>query len=78
MLRDNNVYVGGVLYLTTAFINIYILKYLDYSVVMPITALTYLWSMLLSRYFLQETLSLKKISGIILILAGVFIVALNY
>ena len=77
MLRDYNIYAGGILYLIAAVINIYLLKYLDYSVVLPFTALTYLWTMLLSRIFLKETLSRKKINGMLLVIAGVVIIALS-
>ena len=34
-------YLGGLLYLISAILNIYILKFLDYSVVLPLTSITY-------------------------------------
>jgi len=77
LLRDRNIYIGGVLYLAAAVINIYLLKYLDYSVVLPFTALTYLWTMLLAGYFLLETLTDKKLGGLLLVIAGVILVALG-
>ncbi len=77
LLRDRNIYIGGVLYLAAAVINIYLLKYLDYSVVLPFTALTYLWTMLLASYFLQETLTDKKLGGLLLVIIGVILVALG-
>jgi drug/metabolite transporter (DMT)-like permease len=77
LLRDKNVYTGGILYLATAVVNIYLLKHLDYSMVLPFTALTYLWTMLFARNFLQETLTYKKIGGFVLVLVGAIIVAFS-
>ena len=42
MLKNINLYVGGFLYLLSAVINIWVLKWLDYSVVLPLTSLTYI------------------------------------
>ena len=47
MLKNINLYVGGFLYLLSAVINIWVLKWLDYSVVLPLTSLTYIWTMVL-------------------------------
>ena len=43
-------YLGGLLYLISAILNIYILKFLDYSVVLPLTSITYIWTFVLSYY----------------------------
>jgi drug/metabolite transporter (DMT)-like permease len=77
MLRDKNIYTGGILYLATAAVNIYLLKYLDYSLILPFTALTYLWTMLFAHNFLQETLTYQKIGGFMMVLAGVIMVAFS-
>jgi len=65
-----NFYMGGFLYLAAALINIYVLRLLDYSVVLPLTSLTYLWTMLLSHRVLRERLTPGKIAGAALIVAG--------
>lgn len=70
MLLNVNLYLGGGLYFLSALLNIYVLKYLDYSVVLPLTAITYVWTMLLSSVFLKEKITGKKICGILLILIG--------
>lgn len=70
MLRGYQFYLGGGLYFLSALLNIYILKFLDYSVVLPLTSVTYVWTMILSAIFLKERISAKKIIGVILIVIG--------
>lgn len=67
LIKNKNIYFGGILYVTSAVLNIYLLKYLDYSVVLPLTSITYIWTLLISSKFLNETISLRKILGIVLI-----------
>ena len=76
ILQNVNLYIGGLLYLAGALLNILLLRYLDYSVVLPLTALTYIWTMLFSRLLLQEKISARKITGVFLILAGAFAISL--
>lgn len=70
VLKNVNLYIGGFLYLASAVLNIWILKYLEYSVVLPLTSLTYIWTMVLSYLILKETITGKKIAGVVLILIG--------
>ena len=67
------IYIGGLLYLSTAFINIILLKYLDYTVVLPFTSLTYVWSAILAFVFLKEKIHKKQIMGLIMIVMGAFL-----
>lgn len=76
LLKNPSLYVGGTLYLISAVLNIYLLKVLPYSVVLPLTAVTYIWTMILSHFFLKERISKKKIAGVCLILAGAVLIAL--
>lgn len=68
-------YLGGILYLISAILNIIVLRSLDYSIVVPLTSLTYVWTMLLSRYFLNEEISRKKVIGIICIIIGIVFIS---
>lgn len=70
MLLNPHLYIGGGLYLLSAVLNIYILRYLDYSVVLPLTAITYIWTMILSHLILKEKITIKKMSGVFLIVVG--------
>lgn len=68
-------YVGGLCYAAGAVINIYVLKYLDYSVVMPMMSITYIWTTALSVLVLKEQLTARKLLGLALIIIGVFLIA---
>lgn len=77
ILSNFNLYIGGFLYLMGAFINIYVLKYLDYSIVLPLTSITYIWTMIISYFKLNEKITGKKIIGILCIFVGAVFIALN-
>lgn len=68
-------YFGGILYVLSALLGMYLLKKLPYSVVVPLGALTYIWTLAISHQFLGEAVTKKKIGGIALILAGVALMA---
>ncbi len=76
MIKNYNLYIGGVFYLLGAILNILLLRKLDYSVVYPMTSLTYVWTLLVSFFFFQEKINNKKIMAIILIVAGAIIINL--
>lgn len=77
IIKNINLYVGGTLYLISAILNIYILKFLDYSIVLPLTSVTYIWTMILSHFKLNEKISKKKIIGVILIIIGAILVSVK-
>ena len=70
MLKNINLYIGGFLYVSSAVLNIWLLKILDYSVILPLTSLTYIWTMIISYFILKEKITVKKVLGICLILIG--------
>lgn len=74
LLFNKFFYIGGGLYFISALINIFVLRYLEYSVVLPLTSITYIWTMMISHYKLNETISKKKVIGVCLILIGAFLV----
>lgn len=76
-IKNINIYIGGALYLVSALLNIYVLRYLDYSVVLPLTSVTYIWTMVISYFILKEKISKKKIGGVILILVGAVLVSVS-
>ena len=75
LFRTPQIYLGGCFYLAGALLNILLLRRLPYSVVYPMTALTYIWSMALSAAFLGERVTRRKLVGVAAILAGVFILS---
>lgn len=66
-------YLAGVCYITAALLNIILLKYMDYSILYPMTSLTYVWTAILAHLKLKEKINYKKIIAILLIVAGVFV-----
>jgi drug/metabolite transporter (DMT)-like permease len=77
ILKNINLYFGGGLYFITAVINVYLLKFLDYSLVLPLTSLTYIWTMFISYKFLGEKITKKKIAGTAFILFGAVLIGFS-
>lgn len=75
LIKNIYLYIGGFLYITGAFLNIWLLTVLDYSVTLPMTSLTYIWTMAISYFILKEKISVKKIFGVCLILLGAVILS---
>lgn len=69
-------YLGGILYIASALINIYVLKYLPYSTVLPLTSITYIWSFILSYKFFSEKITKYKCIGIVMIIIGAIFISL--
>ena len=76
MIKNVNLYIGGFLYLASAILNIWLLRYLEYSVVLQLTSLTYIWTMVFSYMILKEKITKKKICGVFLILIGAICVSI--
>ncbi len=76
LIKNKYLYVGGLLYIIGALINIYLLKYLNYSIVLPLNSLTYVWTLIISNKFLNENITKKKIIGIVSIIIGAFLIAI--
>jgi drug/metabolite transporter (DMT)-like permease len=77
ILKNKFLYIGGIVYLGSAILNIIVLKYMPLSVVLPMTAITYIWSMIISRFVLKENITLFKIWGIISIILGVIFIGFS-
>lgn len=77
LLTNGNLYTGGILYVIGILLNIYILRYLDYSVVLPMTSITYIWTMIVSCIFLGEKVTKKKMLGVGLIVVGAVLIAVG-
>ena len=67
-------YLGGLLYVFSALLNLYLLKKLPYSIVVPLGSLTYIWTMIIAHKFLGEPITQRKIMGLLLIVVGVGLV----
>ena len=76
LLMDKYLFLGALAYVLGAVINIYLLKFLNFSIVYPLGVLTYFWTYIFAILFLHEKLFFIKIIGLLLILIGVFFVVL--
>lgn len=75
MLKTPSLYVGGVLYLVASVLNIYVLRIMDYSSVLPLSAFTYVWTMFLARIKFGEKLTVRKMTGVFLVVVGAALVS---
>jgi len=65
--------IGAGFYGTGAILNIYVLKYLPYTIVYPLTSITYIWTLFISYFLLKENITWKKVVGLSFITFGSFI-----
>ena len=75
VLREKPLWIGGLLYLIAAANNIFLLGYLDYSVLLPMSSITYIWTMIFANKLLGEKITGKKIIGVIAIVVGAAMLA---
>lgn len=77
ILKSPFLYLGIGFYVLGAILNIIALKYLPYSVVLPITSITYIWTLILSYFFLKEGITKFKFAGVVMIIAGSIFIGLS-
>lgn len=75
VLFNYSIYLGGSLYLFSAILNIDLLKHLDYSVVLPLTSLTYIWTLIFAKLLYKEKISVRKVFGVLLISLGAVLIS---
>lgn len=76
LLKNKWLYLGGALYVAGAVFNIIVLRFLPYSVVLPFSSITYIWTIIFSYRFFHEKVGKYKILAICCILAGVTLLIL--
>lgn len=64
--------VGFGLYGLSAVLWLDVLSKLDFSLAFPVVALTYVFTLLIGRFFFGEVFGWERIFGVMLILSGVF------
>ncbi len=77
LLKDKWFYLGALLYVSGAVFNIIALRFLDYSVVLPLSSITYLWTIFFSYKFFKEEINKYKIIAICFIIFGVVMLMLG-
>ena len=76
IIKNKYLYIGILFYLSGAFINILVLKYMPYSVVLPLSSITYVWSVISAVLILKEKLTVTKVLGISSIVIGAVFIGL--
>ncbi|MEZ4357077.1 MAG: EamA family transporter [Eubacteriales bacterium] len=74
LISSKYLYLGGALYFITALMNIYALRYLPYTTVLPLTSITYIWTMIFARICFKERIGIRKICGLSLIIIGAILI----
>ena len=71
LLTRPQLYVGGCFYGLGALLNIVLLGMWEYSLVYPLTAVTYVWTLVISNRLLGERITWNKAVGVALMFCGV-------
>ena len=75
LLRGKPLWIGGMLYVIAAVNNIFLLGYIDYSVLLPMSSITYIWTMIVAYKLLGEKITARKIIGVAAIVCGATLLA---
>ncbi len=75
MLLSRYLYFGCLLYFIAALLNIYVLRQMEYSKVLPLTSITYIWTMVLSYLVFKEKIGSRKVMGVSFIICGAVMIA---
>ena len=71
LLQTPWVIVGFILYGVSAILWLDVLSKLDFSLAFPMVALTYIFTLLIGRFFFGETVGWERILGVVFIIIGV-------
>ena len=71
LFTNNELYLGGMFYVSGAILNILLLRDLQYSILYPMTAITYIWTAMISHRLLGEKMSKRALLGVVMICVGV-------
>ena len=74
LLRNYKLVLGFFLFGLSAIIYIIALKKGDLNIIYPLSSLTYVWSTLLAKKYLNESINIHKWSGILLIILGTILI----
>lgn len=70
-------FLGVFLYLVSAILNIWVLKTLPYTVVLPLTSITYIWTFIISYKIYNERITVNKMLGCFCLILGALFVGLS-
>ena len=70
LLKDVNLYIAIGAYGLSSILNVLILVVMDYVVVLPLCAITYVWTTVLAYLYFKEKITVTKLVGMLFIFAG--------
>lgn len=70
LLKDVNLYIAVGAYGLSSLLNVLILVVMDFVVVLPLCAITYVWTTVLAVPYFKEKITPTKIVGMLFIFAG--------
>lgn len=70
LIRDVNLYIAVGAYALSSILNVLILVVMDYVVVLPLCAITYVWTTVLAYLCFKEKITTTKLIGMLFIFAG--------
>lgn len=62
--------LGGILYVASALMNLLLLKTYEYTVIFPLTTITYVWTIIIGFLIFKEKINFMKVLAVILIISG--------
>lgn len=71
IIKSKYLYLAAISCSIDSILNLILLKYIPYNIILPLCSLTYFWSFLLSFIFLKEDINFKKIRALLVIVFGV-------
>lgn len=74
LLTNKFLILGGLLYVVASIIFVWALSASQLSILYPIVALSYIWTLLLAHKYLNEKISTNKWIGVIFIIIGVVLI----
>ena len=77
ILKNHSLIWGIVLYGIATIFGLLALKFIDLSIAYPITSLSYVWVILLSKKYLNEKIKKLKVIGMFFIILGVVFIGLS-
>jgi len=69
------IWAGLMAYISATIIFMYLLSKYELSLVMPISSISFVFSMLAGIYFFQETVNIYRWAGVAAIIFGVFLIS---
>ncbi|MBN2852379.1 MAG: EamA family transporter [Clostridia bacterium] len=76
-MKSVHFYYGIGYYAISAVINIYLLRFLPLTFVLPATSLSYIWIQLISKFRLGEAIRINKMIAMVIISLGVLLIGIG-